>query len=332
MARADKGRRQAIVGRRGCAGRWPRVLISVLLLWGVAVVPACGERSEPIVRVESQRDAIAIAVALESRGIRSVQIRSEAAGRSASYVVQVPASAVSRSRSLLDGLDLPRPASTGLAEIVSNQGLIPTRTDERARLMHALAGDLAQTLEVFDGVIDARVHVFLPDSEDLNGSVDSASTPRAAVVIKHRGPQPRRDGTQADSGETAAEPNRPVIGVPSEGEVKTLLKNAVAGIEEDGITVVFTQQMASTPFQWLDPSSLRSELNEVFAGALGNEVVDETWTKDNLKAALAELGQSEQPLVANTLTLSLIGSLAALSAVLGAALYLERRRRGSTVA
>lgn len=55
--------------------------------------------------------------------------------------------------------------------------------------MHAIAGELTRTLEVVDGVTQARVHVVLPEV-DLLPSTQPAAGATAAVLIKHTGDAP----------------------------------------------------------------------------------------------------------------------------------------------
>ena len=87
---------------------------------------------------------------------------------------------------ILVKLDLPREERGGLQEMVGSAGLIPTRADERARLMYALSGELEKTIETYDRVVLARVHVVIPDT-DMSLSADPAkgAKPSATVVIKY---------------------------------------------------------------------------------------------------------------------------------------------------
>lgn len=102
------------------------------------------------------------------------------------YQVLVPADDVGPALERMREEGLPRPESPGLSEMFAEGGLVPTATEEQARYVAALGGELSSSIEAMDGVLDARVHVALPDTRRL-ALDEERPRPRASVLIRHRG-------------------------------------------------------------------------------------------------------------------------------------------------
>ena len=135
----------------------------------------------------TELEANEIVVALADHGIASDKLpdKGEAGGKKGPiYLISVEEEqSVEAKRTLLD-MHLPRPHEHGMAEAFSTPSMIPTETEEKARYLTALQGELASTLEQVDGVVDAKVHLVLPESNPLESSRDLTQA-RAAVLIKH---------------------------------------------------------------------------------------------------------------------------------------------------
>jgi type III secretion protein J len=111
---------------------------------------------------------------------------------------------------------LPRQKVKGLGEVFGASGLIPTAGEEKAKALVGLTGEITRTLNSVDGVVDARVHVVLPDNSPL---VDRSqwNPTTASVLIKHRG-----------------------VKLPlEETEVKTLVAKSVQGLTPEQVAVVY---------------------------------------------------------------------------------------------
>ncbi|MEM7624461.1 MAG: hypothetical protein AAF333_02410 [Planctomycetota bacterium] len=165
-------------------------LAAALLAAAVVLLAGC-DRPEALVNVDSEKEANAILVELERHGVTGVGKTATTANRQTVWAINVPAGQASAARQILVQLDLPRNRSAGMEDVLENTGLIPTRTDERVRLMHAVAGELETTFMAYDGVVQARVHVAIPD-EQVAFASSTAPPPRptATVVIKHVGETP----------------------------------------------------------------------------------------------------------------------------------------------
>tara|TARA_B100001750_G_scaffold215846_2_gene200102 strand:+ start:635 stop:1420 length:786 start_codon:yes stop_codon:yes gene_type:complete len=166
MSRTRRGIRSALAG-----------MIAVFALGCEAAVESGLDEAE----------ANAILVALHEAQIGGRKERDP--GGDDLYQVIVPADDVGAALERMREEGLPRPASPGLGEMFAEGGLVPTATEERARYVAALGGELSASIEAMDGVLDARVHVALPDTRRL-ALDDERPRPRASVLVRHRGPQP----------------------------------------------------------------------------------------------------------------------------------------------
>ena len=114
---------------------------------------------------------------------------------------------------LLEKAGLPRQPHQGIGEVFKKTGMISSPSEERIRFMDALAQDLAKTISSIDGVVDARVHVVLPENDPFARHALPSS---AAVAIRSR--------WDADLTDV----------IPS---VKGLVKNAIEGLSAEKIMV-----------------------------------------------------------------------------------------------
>ena len=114
---------------------------------------------------------------------------------------------------MLERKGLPHRVRQGIGEVFKKTGMISSPSEERIRFMDALAQDLSRTISMIDGVVDARVHVVLPENDPFARNALPSS---AAVAIRARW-----DSDISDL-------------VPS---VKGLVKNAIEGLSYDKIQV-----------------------------------------------------------------------------------------------
>ena len=130
---------------------------------------------------EPQADAVVVALHAEGIGAE----KSLSAGSEGLFEVEVAASEVGRALRVMRDAGLPSAPEPGLHDVFGAGGLVPTATEERARYAAAVAGELARSLERIDGVLDARVHVAVP--ERALAQLDArAPKPRASVLIRRR--------------------------------------------------------------------------------------------------------------------------------------------------
>ena len=137
----------------------------------------------------------------------------KAPGEEGTWNVMVNESKFADAVNLLEQKGLPRRAHMGVGEVFKKTGMISSPSEERIRFMDALAQDLSRTISMIEGVVDARVHVVLPENDPFARNTLPSS---AAVAIRSRW-----DTDITDI-------------VPS---VKGLVKNAIEGLQPEKIMV-----------------------------------------------------------------------------------------------
>lgn len=204
---------------------------------------ACG--GEPVAHGLAERQANQVAVALDEAGLGASVRRDE--GSDGAWRVEVTASAAPAARRLLLERALPREEAPGFAAVVGKGGLVPTPAEERARLLHALAGELARSIETVDGVVEARVHLApSPDDPLRTGAAPAA---RGAVLVKVRAGHRER-----------LEPMRPGI--------QALVAGAVPGLDPALVAVVVAEAVPASP-----PPPVRPRSPSSLAAAAGTAVL-----------------------------------------------------------
>ncbi len=139
------------------------------------------------------------------------------AGDEGTWNVTVSDARFAEAVNLLESRGLPRRAYQGVGEVFKKTGMISSPSEERIRFMDALAQDLSRTIASIDGVVDARVHIVLPENDPFARNVLPSS---AAVAVRSR--------WDADVSEY----------VPA---IKGLVKNAIEGLAYDKIMVTVFQ-------------------------------------------------------------------------------------------
>ncbi len=112
------------------------------------------------------------------------RIDSEAEGRM--WKVTVPMNQYSKALECLRRNGSPQSEHPGLGILSEESGLIPTSTQEKARFIHALSGEISTMLQCIDGVIEARVVLVIPDSSPFGfpNAASNAHQPSASVLLK----------------------------------------------------------------------------------------------------------------------------------------------------
>jgi type III secretion protein J len=230
---------------RGCGARanW------ALALAAVASVPvaAC---STNILHGLDERSANESTAALERAGIGAEKLADEgAAPGAASYTVRVAHGDGTRAVDLLRALGLPHDKRRGYAETYGQPSLIPTPSEERARYLDATAGEIERTLETVDGIVSARVHLVLEESDPLAVDARPKSAARAAVLLKAR-------------------PGAAPISV---ADVQKLVAGSVAGLDAAAVGVVITaaaDPAATAALAPLGPLRITPGTRPLLVGAL----------------------------------------------------------------
>ena len=127
------------------------------------------------------------------------------------------------SMDLLTARALPRTAYSNLGQVFRKDGIISTPLEERARFMYALAQELGGTIAAIDGVLEARVHLVLPEQDRMGESPTPSS---ASVFIRHRADMDMRDQVR---------------------EIKKLVENSVRGLRYESITAFLFPVLMDPP-------------------------------------------------------------------------------------
>jgi type III secretion protein J len=186
-----------------------RALLLVIALAG------CG-REELFHRLDEPQ-ANEVLVALDEGGIAARKERED--GSDGGWTVSVASPDAAPAHRLLAARDLPRERPPGFGEVFAKASMVPTPVEEHALYLHALAGELARSVEAIDGVVGARVHLGLAQPDPLR---PGERAPRAAVLVRCR---PAACGT--------------VRGL--EAGVRSLVAGAADGLRPDAVAVVISE-------------------------------------------------------------------------------------------
>lgn len=129
-----------------------------------------------IVHGLNELEANEIIVVLGGEGITAMKAKEE--GRVVTWAVIVNESEGQNALSLLVRNKLPRERSQGLAEVypAGSGGLIPTRSEEKAKFLMAAQGEIERKLKSLPGVVRAHVSIVVPD-KDVIRDLDAKPPP-----------------------------------------------------------------------------------------------------------------------------------------------------------
>lgn len=138
---------------------------------------------------------------------------------------------------VLTARGLPRAQYATMCDIFKKEGFASSATEEKGRYICSLQQELSRTLSRFDGVVEARVHIALPDRDPLGGGNHDSS---ASVVVFEQPGANVRD---------------------RETDIKVLIKDSVEGLDDiNKVSVKFATVSAppSTRPQGAMPMALSS--------------------------------------------------------------------------
>ncbi|HZI10895.1 MAG TPA: type III secretion protein [Myxococcus sp.] len=169
----------------------------------------------------TESDANEIYVLLSKNGINAKKEKEEG-GNEVRFMITVPKSDAAQAAELLKLNSLPRPVEKGLSHFAKGS-MVPTATEERAMLLKALAGEVSNSLNQIDGVLEARAIVMIPENNDLT-QPENKPMPSASVFIKYR---------PGDAG-------KPPIDVTA---IRSFVATAVPELKPEAVTVLMTQAL-----------------------------------------------------------------------------------------
>ena len=167
----------------------------------------------------TEQDAQEVVVLLNENGIEAFATKgvSEKKGEEKwDVMIRGGDQNLARAWRVLEENGLPRQKDKGLEDVFSNSGMIPTATEEKARLLLGVSGEISRALKSIAGVVDAHVLVVMPDASPLLDKSER-TPPTASVLLKYRGHD-----------------------VPlGEDDVKKLVARAVEGLQPENVAVVY---------------------------------------------------------------------------------------------
>jgi len=189
-----------------------RPLSFVLCLLSLSLLTGCDEVSTLFSGLEENQANMVIA-SLADAGMDA----DKTPGDEGTWNVTISKKDFAAAANLCNRKGLPRRTFHGVGEVFKKTGMVSSPSEERIRFMDAVAQDLARTISMIDGVVDARVHVVLPENDPFAKNTMPSS---AAVAIRSR--------WDADLTDV----------VP---QVKSLVKNSIEGIAYEKISVTIFQ-------------------------------------------------------------------------------------------
>lgn len=162
-------------------GKRSSLLVFLGLTLGVLVT---GCSTETVVHGVNEREANRIIEVLSENDITATKI-TNATGREVVYDLAVSGSQRIEAIKVLNEHELPRRHDHGYSEIFAGGGLIPTSSEEKAKRLAALEGEIERQLKLIDGVLDVEVQVVSPDESALRTTKEQEPATTASVTLKY---------------------------------------------------------------------------------------------------------------------------------------------------
>ena len=180
-----------------------------------AFLSACGQTE--LYSDLSERDANEMLAVLRGAGVEA----SKQPGEEARWSLLVTDDHFVQAVQTLSAQGYPRDEFANMGELFQKQGFVSTPLEERARYVYGLSQELSETISAIDGVMMARVHLAMPETDPLAETLRPSS---ASVFIKHRPGVNLTDAT---------------------AQIKGLVVNSVEGLSYDNVTVALFPTQAS---------------------------------------------------------------------------------------
>jgi type III secretion protein J len=161
-----------------CTGS-PYVRMVMLAVLAATMLTLAGCSRQEVYGQLSERQVNEMVAVLRKAGIDANKQKREAN----QFALTTSASDFSRAVEILNASGYPRSGHDSLGQVFKKEGFVSSATEERSRLIHAMQQEMANSLSLIDGVIEARVHLNIPERDPLASDVQPSS---ASVLIKHK--------------------------------------------------------------------------------------------------------------------------------------------------
>lgn len=195
----------------------------VLALGASLTLIACG--SEIIIHDIGEKEANEIVVLLSEYDIVTSKTMRDT-GREILYSIAVKPGARVQAMKVLNEHDYPRRKIGGYDKVYAEGGLIPTSSEEKAKKIQAIEGEIERQLTLVPGVLDAQVNLVIPEESALRTNEETQVPTTASVAVKYI---PSKGG-----GKPLQEP-----------EVRAIVAAGVEKLRADNVVVVMTQASTS---------------------------------------------------------------------------------------
>jgi type III secretion protein J len=155
------------------------------------VVMCAGCHGTVIAHDQPEREANRIVVVLRRAGVHAHKARAEDGFR-----VSVPAVQMTAALEVLEHHNLPRPVPRGTGEVFADGEWLPSRSQQRAKEVVGIEGDLDRALWGLPGVRDVRVAVSLRKGDEVSGRPPRSKA--AVFVVADASTPDRQDGLRQD--------------------------------------------------------------------------------------------------------------------------------------
>ena len=188
----------------------------------------------------SESEANQVIAALMENGIPAAKKQARGEG----VTIVIDEARFSEAIEVLNARGLPSDHYASFGEVFKKEGIVSSPIEERARYLYALSQELSRTISEIDGVLSARIHVVLPETDMLGRDFKPSS---ASVFVRYT---PGSPFTQFTS------------------QIKLLVANSIEGLDYDNVNIVAipatqTDTSASKPMVlqevigiWVHPNSV----------------------------------------------------------------------------
>jgi type III secretion protein J len=146
------------------------------------IFSACAKQVD-IVHDLSEFEANEILVVLNSSSIDAQKVKQP--GRIVTWLIQVRSSDVGEALELLINNRLPRTPKLGLKEVypAGGGGMIPTASEEKAKFLMAMQGEIDKKLVSLPRIVDAHTSIVIPDRNVIRDLNAPPTIPSASVAM-----------------------------------------------------------------------------------------------------------------------------------------------------
>lgn len=178
------------------------------IVWGCSLLMLTACSNQELYSDLTERQANEMVAVLRDAGIDASKQTKDG-----QFAILAPSADFSDAVRELSAQGYPRESFDSIGEVFKREGFVSSPLEERARLLHAMSQEMSNTLANIDGVVTARVHLVVPESNPL---VDSQKPASASVFIKHR-------ADRNLNGDIA--------------QIKALVVNSIEGLAYENVTV-----------------------------------------------------------------------------------------------